>query len=316
MNSGTPIYSVVVPVYNSENTLLALHQRLSWAFEKAALPFELILVNDASKDGSAKVAEQLARENDNVVFADLMRNFGQQNATLCGLSLAKGDIIITMDDDLQNPPEEIPELISTMEKENQEVVYGIPEKKRHTRHRNLGTKLVAYVLRKLFGTNIQGASSFRIMTRKVVDYICQYPASFTFIDGLIFQHTSYVGYKNVRHDSRKKGTSNYTLRKLMLLAMNLFFNFSITPLRFVFFAGIAVSAGAAVFAIMIIIGKLTGYITYPGWASIMTFFSFLFGLMFMFLGLIGEYVGRIAQGVSRAPQFAIRKVISRKDSFK
>lgn len=313
LNSETvnPAFSVVVPVYNSQGTLEELYRRLSSTFDSMGHSFELIFVNDGSKDNSADILKKLVGKHENVVFVDLLRNFGQHNAILCGFSVAKGDRIITMDDDLQNPPEEIPRMLEIMEQDDLEVVYGIPEKKQHGFHRNLGSGLIQLVIRKLFGTPDGGASSFRIISSTVKDCILRYQANFTFIDGLIFQHTSYVGYQPVRHEQRKVGASNYDLKRLAFLAMNLFFNFSIAPLRFVFLAGFALAAGAGLFALYILYGKLTGLITFPGYASIMVYFSLLFGALFMFLGLIGEYVGRIAQGVNKAPQYAIRKIVSR-----
>lgn len=308
---ANPAYSVVVPVYNSKGTLGELTERLTETFESMGQTFELIFVNDGSKDGSGTILKELAEKNDNVVFVDLLRNFGQHNAILCGLSIATGARVVTIDDDLQNPPEEIPRLVEKLEQDDLEVVYGIPEQKQHDLHRNLGSNLIQLVIRKLFGTPDGGASSFRIISKTVKDCILRYQASFTFIDGLVFQHTSYIGYQPVRHEQRKVGASNYDVRKLALLAMNLFFNFSIAPLRFVFLAGFALAGGAGLFALYILYGKLTGSITFPGYASIMVYFSLLFGALFMFLGLIGEYVGRIAQGVNKAPQYAIRKVISR-----
>ena len=307
-----PKYSVIVPVYNSEQTLITLHQRIDGVFASLKKRYELILVNDASEDGSARISKKLAEENENIIFIDLLRNFGQQNAILCGLSKATGNYIITLDDDLQNPPEEIPALIDALKAGDLEVVYGIPDEKKHQLHRNLGTKMVRFVIQKLFGHAKKGASSFRIMTRTIKDCILNYTGSFTFIDGLIFQHTSYVGYQVVTHNERQSGKSNYNFRRLAMLSMNLFFNFSIAPLRFVFVAGFLLAAAAGIFSVAIVIGKLTGYVTFTGWASTMTYLSLLFGALFMFLGLIGEYIGRIAQGINRAPQYSIRSVISKK----
>jgi len=309
--NNNPDYSVIVPVYNSQRTLEMLHQRIRDVFTSMNKPFELILVNDASTDGSSNVLRKLAEENDNVIFVDLLRNFGQQNALLCGLSKAKGDYIITLDDDLQNPPEEIPALIKALLEEDMEVVFGIPHRKKHAPGRNLGTRMVKFVIRKLFGQAKFGASGFRIMTRTLKDCILNYRGNFTFIDGLIFQHTSYVGYTFVEHKEREFGGSNYNFYKLVMLSMNLFFNFSIAPLRFVFIAGFILAAAAGLFAGTIVYGRLSGSVSFPGWASTMTYLSLLFGALFMFLGLIGEYVGRIAQGINRAPQYSIRKVIKK-----
>jgi len=304
-------YSVVVPVYNSEGTLGRLYDRLKAVFDRMGAPFEVIFVNDGSVDGSAGICAALADEKDNVVFVDLLRNFGQHNAILCGLTYAAGDYVLTLDDDLQNPPEEIPKLVAALKDGDYEVVYGAPIEKRHQPYRNLGSRMVLGVMGVLFGKIPGKVSSFRLMTRTIKDCILRYKASFTFIDGLIFQNTRYVGFVDVLHEPRAVGSSNYNLKSLVMLATNLFFNFSIAPLRFVFMAGLTLAAGSGLFALWILIAKLTGIITFPGYASIMTYFSLLFGALFMFLGLIGEYVGRIAQGINSAPQFAVRKVTGR-----
>jgi polyisoprenyl-phosphate glycosyltransferase len=307
---NAPEFSVVVPVFNSAETVEPLFNELAQVFDGLGRTFEVLFVNDCSRDGSAAVLKRLAESNPNVTFVDLLRNFGQQNATLAGMSKAQGKFVITLDDDLQNPPDQIPLLIKELEEKDLEAVYGIPDDKKHQAYRNVGSSFIHGVLRRLF-PHAAGASSFRLMSRTLVEAVLQYRAGFPFLDGLIHQNTSYVGYVPVRHEVRAAGTSGYNFRALLMVAMNLFFNFSIAPLRFVFVAGLLLSAGAGLFAVYILIGKLTGVISYPGYASIMVYVSLLFGALFMFLGLIGEYVGRIAQGVNRSPQYAIRKVVKR-----
>ena len=311
-----PDYSVVIPVYNSETTLAPLYERLTAVFAEMGKRFEVIFVNDCSGDNSKQVLVELAKNHDNVVFVDLLRNFGQHNAVMCGFSQVRGDFAITMDDDMQNPPEEIPKLIAKLESDDLEVVYGSPTNKQHQHYRNVGSDTIHAVLKVLFRLKGNRESSFRLLTRKIVDCLLRFDNTFIFLDGLIYQNTSFVGYVDVEHKPRTVGASNYSLSRLISLSLNLFFSFSITPLRVIFILGMVLFLASLVYGAYIFVARIMGLISFPGFATVMILMSLLFGIMFMFMGVLGEYLGRIAININRAPQYSIRSVTRGDDNNK
>ena len=305
MAESIPHLSVVIPLFNAALTLPALYQELS-AVEIAG-GFELVLVNDGSGDETEAIARKLTSESRiPLTLVSLSRNFGEHNAVLAGLRASTGRYVVTMDDDLQNPPSEVLKLLAVAESEQRDVVYAIYDRKEHAWWRNLGswlTNIIAdYVVekpRKLY------LSSFRCMTRLVADEVARSRNPYPYIDGLIFQVTQNAGAVRVLHVGREQGRSGYTLRKLVRLWLSMLVNFSVLPLRLMTFAGIIASALGFLAVVEVVLEHLL--IRNPtGWSSLMAAVLLLSGTQLLLLGIMGEYVGRIYLGISDKPQSVVR----------
>lgn len=311
MSSNTNIrhlkYSVVIPVYNSEATLEELCQRISAVFNNIGHPYEIILVNDASSDGSWLIMRKLKESLSNIKIIQLMRNFGQHNAVICGLHYVTGDYVITMDDDLQNPPEEIPKLISKIT-DGYDVVIGAQKIKQHSSFKNLSSFVIRYLNEKIFNKPKElRLSSYRIFTRAVADEIKALRTPYPYISGQLLSITSNIVNVEVIHDKRKYGKSTYSFRKLLSLALNLIINYSSLPLKILTFIGINVAAISFFLGIYFMAKKLFIGIPVEGWTSVVVLVSFFNGLLLIIVSIIGEYLVRIINEVSNRQQFVIRE---------
>ena len=305
MDESNPHLSIVIPLFNAALTLPDLYRELS-ALEIVG-GFELVLVNDGSRDETETIALKLTRESRiPITFLSLSRNFGEHNAVLAGLRVSTGQYVVTMDDDLQNPPSEVLKLLATAKSEQRDVVYAIYERKEHAWWRNLGsrlTNLIAdYVVekpRKLY------LSSFRCMTRLIADEVARSRNPYPYIDGLIFQITQNAGVVRVRHVEREQGRSGYTLRKLVRLWTSMLVNFSVLPLRLMTVAGMITSALGFLALIEVVLEHMLKR-NPTGWGSLMAAILLLSGTQLLLLGIMGEYVGRIHLGISEKPQSVVR----------
>jgi len=301
--------SIIVPVYNSSETLKELLVRTEKVLEElVGSNFELIFVNDGSADSSWQVLKSQAQQNKKITAVNLTKNYGQHNALMCALREAKGKYIITIDDDLQTPPEEIPKLYNEIKK-GYDIVYGAYESKKHHKYRNIGSSLVQYVYRKTFNTSIQ-ITSFRIIHRSIADLVLSYNKSFTYIDGLLSWYSSKIGNVYIDHKERKSGKSGYTLKKLSILALNLFTNFSIVPLQLASIIGFTFSFLGFFIGLYILIKKIVVGIPVSGYTSIFVVVSILSGVQLLTVGVLGEYIGRIHINISKKPQYAVREIIN------
>lgn len=299
--------SVVVPVYNAEDTLDELVRQLMLVLGASV---EIILVDDGSADRSWAVIERLSGNHDNVLGWRLMRNYGQHNATMCGLRQATGDIIVTLDDDLQNPPEEVPRLIEKLIDEDLDLVYGTPgHSKKHARWRNLGSQLVRYFYRRVFNASFN-ISSFRVMTRSVAETIFEYDLNYTYIDGLLGWSTRRIAEVPVEHRSRESGASGYTVGQLLSLALNLFTNFSLIPLQVVSAIGVMLSLVGFALGGYYVLDYFLDDVPVPGYASVIVAIFVLGGAQLLALGIFGEYLGRIHMNINRKPQYRVRTTSS------
>jgi undecaprenyl-phosphate 4-deoxy-4-formamido-L-arabinose transferase len=307
-SSATLALSVVIPVYNGAESV----GELVAALEALSIPggHEIVLVNDGSPDNSLAVCRDLvARARIPITLVDLARNYGEHNAVMAGLRQARGAHIITMDDDLQNPPEEIERLLATAQESGRDVIYTYYDEKKHAAWRNLGSQftnwIAGFVLDKPNGFYL---SSFRCMSAFVVREITRYEGPFPYVDGLILQVTQNIDRLLVRHLPRAVGRSNYTLRRLLRLWMSMFVNFSVMPLRISTLAGFALSVIGAIGAAATVIDAL--FIAEPpGWASLMVALMLLSGVQLMILGIVGEYLGRLYLTANRKPQSVVRNVM-------
>jgi undecaprenyl-phosphate 4-deoxy-4-formamido-L-arabinose transferase len=222
--------SVVIPVYNAANSLTELYQRLTNTLNKIANNFEIIMVDDYSRDESYNQILQLHRKDNRVKAIKLADNFGQQNALFCGFNYVKGDYIVTLDDDLQHRPEEIINLYNTIKK-GYEVVYGIPEDREYSFYRKIGSKMTNCLFSLITPKRPDiRVSSFRIMTRDLIENIVQYRSAFVYISAIILQYTDNIGNIEIGHKSRRYGNSNYNFVKLVRLFFKLYIYHGNLPL--------------------------------------------------------------------------------------
>lgn len=304
--SSNPDLSVVVPVYRSAAMLPELVQRLRTTLDALGRPYELILVEDNSPDQSWQVLTEIqATSSVPMVIIQLMRNFGQQNALMCGFRQARGRIVVTLDDDLQNPPEEIPTLVSALEDGNADVAYGRYQQKQHVGWRNIASRLSHAFFERIFQVKAY-ASSFRAVRREVIEAICEYELNFTMVDGLLCWHTQRIVDVEVAHHARVQGKSGYSVGRLLLHAMNLFTNFSLLPLQLVTLTGLVTSLIGFVTALYYLLAYLIGAISVPGFASTLIAILVVGGVQLMAIGVVGEYLGRVHLNVNRKPQYTVR----------
>jgi glycosyltransferase involved in cell wall biosynthesis len=303
-----PVFSIVVPVYNSERSLKQLYQRLVVVFRKELKsPYEIIFVDDASTDHSWNVLKELKQTRSGPIIIQLSRNFGQHSATLCGFNYCRGDYVVTLDDDLQHPPEEIPKLFSRLTESGADVVIGRPESKKHSLFRNIGSAIIDRTYQKIFdkppGLYI---GTFRILRSWVVKEIAHNSSPNPIIGGLILQTSSRIINEKINHCKRVYGNTNYTISRLMTLTKDLFFNYSVIPLMIVSRCGFFIFGISIIAGIYILVRKIYGLITVPGWASIMLLLLFFSGLNMIVLGVVGEYLAKIIKEVTRTKQYLIR----------
>jgi glycosyltransferase involved in cell wall biosynthesis len=285
--------SIVIPVYNGADSVGELVAALE-ALQIAG-GHEIVLVNDGSPDNSLAVCRALVeRARVPITLVDLSRNYGEHNAVMAGLRHARGTHVITMDDDLQNPPEEVERLLAYAQESGHEVVYTYYEEKQHSLWRNLGSRftnwVAGFVLDKPKGFYL---SSFRCMSAFVVREITRYDGPFPRL--------------LVTHLPRAVGRSNYTLRRLMRLWLSMFVNFSVMPLRVSTLAGFFLSVVGAIGSVAAGIEALLSS-TPPGWASLMAAVLLLSGVQLVILGIIGEYLGRLYLTANRKPQSVVKSV--------
>jgi glycosyltransferase involved in cell wall biosynthesis len=302
-----PALSVVIPVYNGAASIA----ELVVALESLPVPggHEIVLVNDCSPDDSLEICRGLvARAKLPMTLVNFSRNYGEHNAVLAGLRQARGAHVITMDDDLQNPPSEVLRLLDFAQAGGKEVVYTAYAQKEHASWRNLGSRftnrVADWLLDKPKGLYL---SSFRCMTAFVAQEIARYDGPFPYVDGLILQVTQSIDRLEVQHLPRATGHSNYNLRRLVRLWLNMFVNFSVMPLRLATVVGMVLGV-CGVAGTLWVVAEAIFRATPPGYASTAVAVLLLSGVQLTMLGLIGEYLGRLYLTANRKPQSVIKDV--------
>ena len=296
-------YSIIIPVYNGENTLIELYERIATVFDQLKSDFEVIFVDDGSKDKSWEILNQIHIDDNRIRIIKLRKNYGQHAAVLCGLKHASGDFIITMDDDLQNPPEEILNLInSIIDRPDLDVVIGVPEQKNHGFFRRLGSSFINALTTKIFkkDRNLR-MSSFRIMTRELANDLISLRIPEPAIGTMILVLTKNIENINVIHNPRAQGRSGYSFAKLLNLTYNNILSYSSLPLKIVSQIGLLSSFMSMILAVYFLIRSR--YVTVSGWVSTVVLISFFSGLILFSLGIIGEYLIRILMSVYDYPQY-------------
>jgi undecaprenyl-phosphate 4-deoxy-4-formamido-L-arabinose transferase len=300
--------SVVVPVYNSESSLPELVTRLEPILRSIADRSELVLVNDGSADASWEVIQRLARQHAWIKGVSLMRNYGQHGALLCGIRAARYELVATMDDDLQHPPEELRHLLAALD-QGSDVVYGTPKKERHGLMRDMASQATKWALQHAMGAETaRNVSAFRLFRTELRDAFSDCQGPFVSIDVLLTWATRKFTAVRVQHDSRRLGQSSYTLGKLIITALNLTTGFSALPLHFASLTGFALTLFGFTVLVYVIGRYLLEGGSVPGFpflASIVAVFS---GAQLFALGIIGEYLARIHFRTMGRPPYAVRAV--------
>ncbi len=306
--------SVVVPVYASEDCLVALIDAIQASLRETHQSHEVVLVNDGSPDGSWGVIQKICEQNANVVGVDLRRNFGQDNAIMTGLRIARGRFIAIMDDDLQHDPRFLPLLLAKLA-EGYDVVYARFRAKQHALWKNLGSwlngKLAEWVIDKPKGLYL---SPYKILRGDLAREICHYAGPFPYVDGLLLQATSRIASVDVEHRERHAGASHYDLRKSIQVWTRLAVSFSVLPLRLVAVLGTLLAGVAMVLVVVTIFYRVTDPQEFDqyavGWASLIVTQLFVSGIQMIFFGIIGEYLGRSYLTLAHKPQAAIARVLN------
>ncbi|MEJ7796179.1 MAG: glycosyltransferase family 2 protein [Nocardioides sp.] len=302
-------YSIVIPVFNSEAIVGDTIDRVVEVFTGAGLSFELILVNDGSTDDSWGVISERAARLPGVVALDLLKNYGQHYANLAGLTQSTGDYVITMDDDLQNPPDQALVLIDKA-MAGHEVVFGQFEQKAAGGVRRIGSRLIGVMNSRIFGKPADlVVSNFRILRRDVVNRIIASRTAYPYITGQALMYSGNRANVLVRHDARPVGKSNYSLVRIVRLVLTILFSYSSWPLRAAAVLGFAISGLSFVLGGFLVGRALVRDTVFPGWTSIMVLVSLFAGFIIALLSMIGEYVVRTLQTVSTEETFhVVRRV--------
>ncbi|MCC8129555.1 MAG: glycosyltransferase family 2 protein [Clostridiales bacterium] len=304
------LVSVVIPCYYSEKTIRKVVELVMAEFDKNdGYTCEFVLVNDGSRDGTYAEIQKLAEEYPNVRGVNLMRNFGQHNALMCGLHYAVGDCVLGMDDDMQTHPSQIFRLIHKLE-EGYDLVYGVYPERKNSAAKNLTSKINEVTSRVML-ERPKGISSsnFWIITRAVQLETIKYDSYNPYIDGIFYRVTHNIGNVPVEHFKRESGTSGYTLRKLINLWLR-YWNYSVIPLRVSFFLGVFSVFAGILIAILVVINKIIYPDVAVGWSSTLCVVVLLFGLVLLVLGVIGEYLGKIILILNNTPQYIIRETVN------
>jgi polyisoprenyl-phosphate glycosyltransferase len=301
--------SVVIPVYNSEQSLHELLLRINDTL-KSLYTYEVILVDDGSTDNSWKAILDLKLTYNNTLKGiRLKKNFGQHNSIMCGFSASKGNYVITMDDDLQHPPEEILKLINEQKSSNAELVYGIPLNKKHAPAKRAASFFIRKSSKFFANNSTAEGSSFRLISRTLIENIVRnYANNYIFIDETIHWYTANFAFVDVEHHTRKFGKSGYSLFKLTRISLNVFINYTASPLKLMIYGGLLSSVVSFIFAIKFVFKKI--YIGAPlGYTSIIVSILFSTSIIMLCLGIIGKYIFNLYQQQSGKPLYSIKQII-------
>lgn len=311
INPKNLTYSVVIPVYNSEKVVGETIDRIISFFESKKWKFEIILVNDCSPDGSWAIIRDRAENDDRIVAINLIKNYGQHTANIVGFRYVTGDCTITMDDDLQNPPEEI-EKLALKHAEGYDLVVGTFDEKKSASYRKLGSNMMQLVNKKIFkGPRDFRYTNFRLMARPVIDRINKYRNHYPYTSGMAMMFSRKQANVMVRHDQRMVGKSNYNFRKLLRLAWSIMFNYSKLPIRILVTVGLIISVISLGIAAALVVKTLLTGASGTGWTSLMLVVSVSNAVLFLAVSILGEYLAVIANQVRMERHFYIGDEVGR-----
>ncbi len=304
-------WSVVIPVYNSAPLVGRTVDDLLAVFADRGLRHQVVLVNDGSTDDSWQVISERARTHDDVVAVDLLKNYGQHHANLAGLRETTGDFVITMDDDGQNPPDQVPLLIDAALR-GHDVVFAAFERKQAAGYRRLGSRLIGLVNRRVFGQpDDLVVSNFRVLRRDVVDRICSSRTAHPYLTGQALLYSGNRANVSVRHEPRAVGASTYSLPRILALVLTILFSYSSWPLRALALIGFGVAALSFVLgAVYLVLGLLTET-RVEGWTTLVVLLAVFNGFTIGLLSMLGEYVVRTLNAVSAQDTYHVRRRVTR-----
>jgi undecaprenyl-phosphate 4-deoxy-4-formamido-L-arabinose transferase len=312
--------SVIAPVFNERENLREMHERLTKVLKSLNRSYEIIFVNDGSTDGSGQILAEIAQQDDNVTVIEFNRNYGQHQAVFAGFENARGEVIVTIDSDLQNPPEEIPKLLQKLN-EGYEVVFTIRENRKDSLFRKFASYVRNKITAKTTGVRLKDYGSMLVAyKREIVDAMCSSQEVSTYIPLLATRYASpqKIAQISVKHSARTKGKSKYGPIELIMLEFDLITSFSLWPLRMMMVLGAVVSICSILLGLFLLIMRI---IMGSQWAAygVFTLFAVLFafvGAQFFALGLLGEYIGRIYSEVRRRPRFIIKSIYPKREKEK
>ena len=304
-------WSVVIPVYNSAPLVGQTVDGVLAVLAEHGLRHQVVLVNDGSTDTSWEVISEKARSHDDVIAVDLLRNYGQHHANLAGLRETTGDFVITMDDDGQNPPDQVPLLVGAA-MQGHDVVFGAFERKQAAGYRRLGTRLIGLVNRRVFGQpDDLVVSNFRVLRRDVVDRICSSRTAHPYLTGQALLYSGNRANVSVRHEPRAVGASTYSFARILALVLTILFSYSSWPLRTLALIGFGVAALSFVLGgVYLVLGLLTET-RVEGWTTLVVLLAVFNGFTIGLLSMLGEYVVRTLNAVSAQDTYHVRRRVSR-----
>jgi len=303
------LYSILIPVYNSEDIVKDTVGQIVAEMTKNELQFEIVLVNDGSPDNSWEKLVELSQEYPQARAINLLKNYGQHSAVICAMANAKGDYMVTMDDDLQNPPAELIKLIEKIN-EGYDLVFAKFHQKKHSSFRKLGTNVINYINGKVFHKPKDiTLTNFRIFKRKVAERAVSYKTNHPYIPGLLLMHASKIANVYTEHHARQIGTSNYSIWKILTLVSRLLFNYSSYPLRLLSGFGLIAAAISFLYGAYILIKAAVTGIAVPGWTTIIVMLAFFNGILILMLGVMGVYISRTLQQVSNDNPYHITEIL-------
>jgi len=303
------LITFIIPVYRSGTMLPDLHRQIVDVFD--AEKFEILFVEDGGGDDSWSVIETLIEQDARVKGVRMSRNYGQHNALLCGIRLAQGETLVTMDDDLQHPPSEIPKLITKL-REGFDVVYGPPDREQHGLLRDLASKMTKMALQGAMGAaNARNVSALRVFHSRLRDAFVDYRSPTVNVDVLLTWATNNFAAVRVRHDPRQQGDSGYTTRKLLRHAMNMMTGFSTRPLQIASLVGFSFSVFGLLMLVYVLVGWLVHGSQVPGFAFLASMIAIFSGAQLMALGIMGEYLARMHYRTMEKPSYVVSKIVSR-----
>ena len=305
------LLSFVIPCYRSEKTVENVIERIiKTVTQDGRYDYEIICINDYSPDNTLNVLKRQAAANSKIKVINFSRNFGQHSALMAGFNFVTGDIIICLDDDGQNPPEEMFSLIDKLD-EGYDLVSAKYVSKKHSLFRKVGTKISFAMSSYLVGKPKDiDLNSYYVFRRYIADEVIKYTNPYPFVHGLILRITRNMANVQITHKERQEGPSGYNLKKLLALWMNGFTAFSEKPLRLASIIGIISALLGFIYGIIIIVRKIIHPEVMLGYSSIMAVILLFSGIIMLFLGLLGEYIGRMYISINNAPQFAIKETIN------
>lgn len=299
--------SVVIPCYGSETTIEDVVNEVVHVIETRSYSYEIILVNDCSPDHVWDKIVELSRKNDSIKGICFTKNFGQHAALMAGYRKCMGDVVVSMDDDGQTPADELFKLVDAVES-GYDVVYATYDNKQHNVFRNTGSRINNFMCSLLLEKPKELMVTSYFATKKfIIDEICHYRNSYTYVVGLIFRSTKNIGAVPVKHRARKEGKSGYTFKKLINLWLNGFTAFSVKPLRFATMSGVVIGMLGFLYVVYVIVNKILNPEVPLGWSSTMAAIFIIGGLILFTLGMIGEYLGRVYISINCAPQYVIKE---------